>query len=66
MRNGNKVNALFDPLFISVGKLVCIMASLGYFIDGFSHILIPGNKTGAAFLAIPIALSEADAVDKTE
>ena len=35
-----------------------IIASIGYLIDSFSHILIPNYKTGPVYLALPIALAE--------
>ncbi len=44
--------------FPKVLGILFLIASLGYFVDGFSHIFISNYKTGAAYLAIPIALSE--------
>lgn len=44
--------------FPKILGVLFLIASLGYLIDGFSHILIPGFKTGAPYIAIPIALSE--------
>jgi hypothetical protein len=38
--------------------LLFIIASAGYLIDSFSHILIPNYKTGPAYLALPIAIAE--------
>ncbi len=35
-----------------------MIASLGYLIDSFSHVLIPNYKTGPVYLAIPIAIAE--------
>jgi hypothetical protein len=35
-----------------------IIASLGYLIDSFSHVLIANYKTGPVYLAIPIAIAE--------
>lgn len=35
-----------------------MIASLGYLIDSFSHLLIPNYKTGPAYLALPIAIAE--------
>lgn len=44
--------------FPKILGVLFLIASLGYLIDGFSHILIPDFKTGAPYIAIPIALSE--------
>jgi hypothetical protein len=38
--------------------LLFIIASVGYLIDSFSHILIPNYKTGPVYIAIPIAIAE--------
>jgi hypothetical protein len=35
-----------------------MIASLGYLIDSFSHVLIPNYKTGPVYLALPIAIAE--------
>jgi hypothetical protein len=35
-----------------------MIASLGYLVDSFSHVLIPNYKTGPVYLALPIALAE--------
>jgi len=35
-----------------------MIASLGYLIDSFSHILIPNYQTGPVYLALPIAIAE--------
>jgi hypothetical protein len=38
--------------------ILFMIASLGYLIDSFSHVLIPDYKTGPVYLALPIALAE--------
>ena len=35
-----------------------LIAAMGYAIDAFGHVLLPGYETGAAYIAIPIALAE--------
>lgn len=40
-----------------LGVLFAI-ASLGYLVDSFSHVLIPNYKTGPVYLALPIAIAE--------
>ena len=35
-----------------------MIASLGYLIDSFSHVLIANYKTGPVYLALPIAIAE--------
>lgn len=35
-----------------------VIAAIGYAIDAFGHVLLPGYETGAAYIAIPIALAE--------
>jgi hypothetical protein len=35
-----------------------ILASVGYLVDSFSHVLVPGYKTGPPYLALPIAIAE--------
>jgi hypothetical protein len=44
--------------FPKILGVLFIIASLGYMIDSFSHVLIPGYKTGPAYLALPIAIAE--------
>ena len=44
--------------FPKVIGVLFIIASVGYLVDSFSHVLIPGYVTGAPVIAIPIALSE--------
>ena len=38
--------------------ILFMIASLGYLIDSFSHVLIPNYKTGPVYLALPIAIAE--------
>ncbi len=35
-----------------------VLAAGGYAIDAFGHVLVPGNETGTAYIAIPIAIGE--------
>lgn len=44
--------------FPKILGVLFIIASLGYLIDSFSHILINNYKTGPVYLAIPIAIAE--------
>jgi hypothetical protein len=44
--------------FPRVLGILFMIASLGYLIDSFSHILIPNYKTGPVYLALPIAIAE--------
>ena len=44
--------------FPKVLGVLFIVASFGYLIDSFSHVLLPGYDTGAVYLAIPIAIAE--------
>ena len=44
--------------FPKILGVLFIIASLGYLIDSFSHVLIPNYKTGPAYLALPIAIAE--------
>ena len=43
------------PKFVGVLFLV---AAVGYLIDGFAYLLVDNYETGAAYFALPIALSE--------
>ena len=45
----------YFPKFLGV---LFMLASLGYFIDSFSLLLLPNYVPGQAFIAIPIALAE--------
>ena len=45
----------YFPKFLGV---LFVFASLGYFIDSFSQLLLPRYVPGQAFIAIPIALAE--------
>lgn len=38
--------------------ILFMIASLGYLVDSFSHILVPNYKTGPVYLALPIAIAE--------
>lgn len=38
--------------------ILFLVAAFGYLIDSFSHVLIPGYKTGPVYLALPIAIAE--------
>jgi hypothetical protein len=38
--------------------ILFMIASFGYLIDSFSHVLIPNYKTGPVYLALPIAIAE--------
>lgn len=44
--------------FPKVLGVLFIVASFGYLIDSFSHVLLPGYETGAVYLALPIAIAE--------
>jgi hypothetical protein len=44
--------------FPKVLGVLFMLAAFGYLIDGFSHVLIAGYKTGPAYLALPIAIAE--------
>jgi hypothetical protein len=44
--------------FPRVLGILFIIASLGYLIDSFSHVLIANYKTGPVYLALPIAIAE--------
>lgn len=44
--------------FPKILGVLFIVASFGYLIDSFSHVLLPGYETGAVYLALPIALAE--------
>lgn len=44
--------------FPKVLGVLFMLASLGYFIDSFSLLLLPNYVPGQAFIAIPIALAE--------
>lgn len=44
--------------FPKILGVLFMIASLGYLIDSFSHVLIANYKTGPVYLAIPIALAE--------
>lgn len=44
--------------FPKVLGVLFVLASLGYFIDSFSLLLLPAYVPGRAFIAIPIALAE--------
>ncbi|HLO31476.1 MAG TPA: DUF4386 domain-containing protein [Anaerolineales bacterium] len=44
--------------FPKVLGVLFMVAAFGYLIDGFSHVLIAGYKTGPAYLALPIAIAE--------
>jgi hypothetical protein len=44
--------------FPKILGVLFVIASLGYLIDSFSHVLIANYKTGPVYLAIPIALAE--------
>lgn len=35
-----------------------VVAAAGYALDAFGHVLLPGYTTGAAYVAVPIALAE--------
>jgi hypothetical protein len=38
--------------------ILFMIAAFGYLLDSFSHVLIPGYKTGPVYLALPIAIAE--------
>lgn len=44
--------------FPKVLGVLFIIASLGYLIDSFSHVLLANYQTGAVYLALPIAVAE--------
>jgi len=44
--------------FPKILGILFTIASLGYLIDGFSHVLIANYKTGPVYIAIPIAIAE--------
>jgi len=44
--------------FPKILGVLFMLAAFGYLIDGFSHVLIAGYKTGPAYLALPIAIAE--------
>lgn len=44
--------------FPNILGVLFMIASMGYLIDSFSHVLIANYKTGPVYLAIPIALAE--------
>ena len=45
----------YFPRFLGV---LFVIAAMGYAIDAFGHVLLAGYETGAAYIAIPIALAE--------
>jgi len=49
-------NSGYFPRILGV---LFMIASLGYVIDSFSHVLIPNYKTGPVYLALPIAIGTA-------
>jgi len=44
--------------FPKILGVLFVVAAFGYLIDSFSHVLIPGYKTGPAYIALPIAIAE--------
>jgi hypothetical protein len=44
--------------FPKILGILFLIASLGYLVDSFSHVLIPNYKTGPVYLALPIAIAE--------
>jgi uncharacterized protein DUF4386 len=44
--------------FPKILGVLFMAAAFGYLIDGFSHVLIAGYKTGPVYLALPIAIAE--------
>jgi hypothetical protein len=44
--------------FPKILGVLFIIASLGYLIDSFSHVLIPNYAKGPVYLALPIAIAE--------
>ena len=44
--------------FPKILGILFVFAAAGYAIDAFGHVILPGYVTGAAYIAIPIALAE--------